>query len=983
MRRFLAALVTLAALSCFADADLYIDLTYFKANPATNRWTTLQWMNPVPGNLYNYTSTAAGGFWVSNATVGDIVGTVKQKGTASEIRFQVTIGDDDTGTLYASNITSVLGIQTYPSTARSSYSIAAANNRFARIGSGGLSFVPQLGSANLTNWSALATNVLGSLVGSSPNALTNGDTRAISLASSLSVTSTVIANGNVVVGGVIYGNAAGVTNLPPIGFAATNTGTAGQVFKKIDANTGYWADDDGGGSVSFASVANTYTGLVFTAREGAPLNINIGNLKRLRMDLSAQTPDIWLLGDDALNPHNTLIESLDNWATRGGSTLGWDIGPYMGTWYAGTITHPTWAGTVEPFNSYVGMANGSSITNQFNSYGGAINGITTTHVAPLFWKSNSFGTLTVITQSLVSGVLGTPGVLKVIDCNNASTLTAATTNIYLGAAVPNLTASVYSSGTNMIYSIAQVNTNAGSGYSFSQFHGGSFDINNLMTNSFKSNTLRQFMAPFPPSLVLFHDGNTSNSLYNGLSLFHQMVTNAGYTTDIASVSGIPRTNDLDTARTERLSVLNWARDTGRTALDTWSLFEPFDVTSFIPYYTDDAVHLTTLGHEAVTSRVIGWLGLDAASLTTLQYRYRETISNVITATISSPEGSSGGIRFSNNIYVGWPSNSRRIIDNRATVGTATAAGSTSHTIQTYSENNNHGLGIGVADGVTGGYWSSDGSLLFAYMNGGSGSLRARFDLANSTNYFTGGLGASFFKGAASWTNLTDVPAGFADGTDDGSGGSFTLTMNPNQFGQAGGTTNFISGAATTNINHWKTLVLRSEDAGNDITLSNHSEKILINSTASPFTADTEIGEDIKTRTFYGTSNNITGGISAGSIGTTTLNVSGAATVSQGVLYATNGLASGYPIDFSKSFFGLATNNTVPVGVATGWINTNWNQCMWGITNTAGSGTPIQISVPAWGQYLPGGGTVPYVTNYAIVLFWSTYGAGTNYMVISR
>jgi hypothetical protein len=298
----------------------------------------------------------------------------------------------------------------------------------------------------------------------------------------------------------------------------------------------------------------------------------------------------------------------------------------------------------------------------------------------------------------------------------------------------------------MIYGIGQVNTNAGTGYKFSQFHGGSFDINNLMTNDFKSNTLRQFMAPFPPSLVLFHDGNTSNSLYNGLSLFHQMVTNAGYSTDIASVTGIPRTNDLATARTERLSVLNWARDTGRTALDTWSLFQPFDVTSFIPYYTADAVHLTTLGNEVVTSRVIDWLGLDAASLTTLQYRYRETISNVITATISSPEGSSGGIRFSNNIYVGWPSNSRRIIDNRATVGTATAAGSTSHTIQTYSENNNHGLGIGVADGVTGGYWSSDGSLLFAYMNGGSGSLRARFDLANSTNYFTGGLGASFFKG---------------------------------------------------------------------------------------------------------------------------------------------------------------------------------------------------------------------------------------------
>jgi len=528
-----------------------------------------------------------------------------------------------------------------------------------------------------------------------------------------------------------------------------------------------------------------------------PQHINAGGMRELKADQASQVLHIWLLGDDALNPHAALVNSLDRYLYRGGSTLGWDVGPYMGTWNAGTITHPTWAGTVEPFNSYVGMANGSSITNQFNAYGGAINGTTTTHVAPLFWKSNSFGTLTVITQSLVNGVLGTPAVLKVIDCNNAGELTAATTNIYVGGAVPNLTASVYSSGSNMIYSISQVNTNAGSGYMLSQFHGGSFDINNLMTNSFKSNTLRQFMAPFPPSLVLFHDGNTSNSLYNGLSLFHQMVTNAGYATDIASVTGIPRTNDLATGNGERAAVLNWARDTARTAIDTYGMFLPFDVATFVPFYTADAVHLTTLGNAVVGGEVIRWLGLDYPSAASQSDLSKLSISNLTTATLSHPAGSSGGIRTSNNFYLGWPSNPRRIIDNRTTVAAITAVDPTTHTLQLYSENNNHGIGIGTVGGGTGGYWMSDGSILFVYGNGGAGTLRAQFDVANSvftfggtitaTNgYFVGSGGIKISTGTGTPEGAVTAPVGSLFLRSDG-GATTTLYVKTSGTGNTGWT----------------------------------------------------------------------------------------------------------------------------------------------------------------------------------------------------
>lgn len=558
------------------------------------------------------------------------------------------------------------------------------------------------------------------------------------------------------------------------------------------------------GTAPYAGTANTYTGVVYTAGVGGPNQVNIGNLKKLKSDMASQVVNIWLFGDDALNPHTSLINSLDRYLYRGGSMLGWDVGPYMGSWYAGTITHPTWAGTVEPFNSYVGMATGSSITNQYNSYGGQINGITTTHVTPLFWKSNSFGTLTVITQSLVNGVLGTPSVLRVIDCNNSSTLTAATTNIYLGGAVPNLTASVYSTGTNMIYGIGQINTNAGSGYNFSQFHGGSFDINNLMTNSFKSNTLRQFMAPFPPSLALFHDGNTSNSLYNGLTLFHDMVANAGYATDIASVTGIPRTNDLATGDGERLSVINWARATGRTAIDTYGLFLPFDVTTFIPYYTSDAVHLTTLGNAVVGGEVVKWLGLDYPGVSAQQQLPKLTVSNLVTATLSHPAGSSGGIRTSNNFYLGWPNNAVRIIDNSTLVPTITAATPT-HTLQLYSENNNHGIGLGTASGVTGGYWMSDGSILFVYGNGGAGALRARFDVANSVYSFVGNVVATSGTFIGDGSGLTNLPSGgsttitnttSAAGVVTGGSGSFGIGTNLTSV--AGGTNSFFVAAAAAN-----------------------------------------------------------------------------------------------------------------------------------------------------------------------------------------
>lgn len=225
-------LLCLLAMPCLAAVHVYFPLSGFNANPSSNRWVTLQPSTPFPGNIYNYTSSIAGGFWVSNFWVGDTIGVIKQKGTASEIRFQVTVSSDDSGELYATNITSVIGAQTYPSTGRSAYSIDAANARFARVGSGGLSFVPQYGSGNLTNWSSLSTNVLGSSGG-------GGSATNVFFLASSNVTPSTVSGSNVFT----------VTGTVPSATAATSSTN---VYSSIlrDTNNGapvlrLYQDNDG------------------------------------------------------------------------------------------------------------------------------------------------------------------------------------------------------------------------------------------------------------------------------------------------------------------------------------------------------------------------------------------------------------------------------------------------------------------------------------------------------------------------------------------------------------------------------------------------------------------------------------------------------------------------------------------------------------------------------------------------------------------
>jgi len=148
------------AFSAAAQTHVYFDLAApsFNASPASNRWVTLQALTPFAGNLVNYTSSAAGIFYASNLYEGDYAGVINQKGPASRITFQVSVTGNNLGVIGATNITSVPGVQTYPTAGRSAWSIQADDNRFIQLSN--------------SLYASSGTNL-------PPSALTNNDTRAL------------------------------------------------------------------------------------------------------------------------------------------------------------------------------------------------------------------------------------------------------------------------------------------------------------------------------------------------------------------------------------------------------------------------------------------------------------------------------------------------------------------------------------------------------------------------------------------------------------------------------------------------------------------------------------------------------------------------------------------------------------------------------------------------------------------------------------
>lgn len=155
-----------------------LNAPHFNAYPSSNRWVTLQPLTPFPGNLVNYTSGPAGTFVVSNMYRGDYAGVVKPKGTAGQILFQITVTAEDLGVIGATNITSVPGVQTYPTSGRAAWTIQASDLRYLVNATGAVGVVSATNIAAYqaflatNNYAVTVTNIIDGYPGSNINATT-------------------------------------------------------------------------------------------------------------------------------------------------------------------------------------------------------------------------------------------------------------------------------------------------------------------------------------------------------------------------------------------------------------------------------------------------------------------------------------------------------------------------------------------------------------------------------------------------------------------------------------------------------------------------------------------------------------------------------------------------------------------------------------------------------------------------------------------
>ena len=1003
MRRFFALLFFILATGSLPAGDLLVDAHYANSVTVTNRRVALKLQQPgavvagpwlVAGDfVVQYTDT--NGITVfSNVLAGGYSLTIYG---SPERSFAFGMPDTN-GTVSAASL--IGNTNTTPVY----YTASQVDLLLAALEVGGLAFIPQLGSANLTNWSTLATNVLGSLVGSSPNALTNGDTRAISLASSLSVTSTFIANGNAVVGGVIYGNAAGVTNLPPKGFAATNTGTAGQVFKKIDANTGYWADDDSSGSSSggtnvyyggSVTTSNVLTKIASGERTNANAFMGYGGLQ-LSTAVYGQSATgnynyrngVEFLGagwngtpidySDLANHPSGFIHMLTNWggstgfnslvlhiATPGAIRLEPNYGePTFGVGY---LTLGNEDGNAKVFINDVNQSttngadgNGYSQPLYFSTKG--INGGTERTATPAImgrWAGTNsgagayegwyaaelsfmsrgptadtdwptFGRL-FPTQTIEVGRMRTNGWQFFGPVNLVqSTVTLQATNVVLDFNSASSSDIALASGVTNRFSTVNVNAYGGTTnleQRWFRIRSGGLDTPlQWPTWSVGSESGASTLPTvLPATNILFLRLSSWGSGDTNVVADWRMSPDTTFAYDSDAVTFFTAASITDATQKGAVDYLVKSLKAGNLWTNMIAVYpfvggasnkhalnlkapSTYPITFTSTGVTHDGSGITGDGSSGYGAIPLDWtsaIGGSAISNFHVAVYNKTTTPTDGRAFIGGRNGSSVGVgltRESASVGVRGAMNS---LGPNAIVNLSTDLRGA--LIETRA-NSTAAFEIATRLGVTS--TSSDSTAvpttnpyLLAYNFNGSASL---FTTANLT-YASLGYGFTpaqltnlvyildnydrarsattipyNYVYTGSGSGLSSVPATAMAGGSQGQvvtwhgsgaiwsnppagGSTFTLTMNPNQFAQAGGTTNIKSGATMTNVNQWGNFVLRSEDASNDITVTNHSQKLKINSTANPYAADTEIGEDIKTRTFYGGSNNITGGISAGSI----------------------------------------------------------------------------------------------------------------------
>lgn len=134
MRKVFSLILAAAPLIAAGQTHVWFNLSDFNANPTTNRTVTLQRMQPVIGNLTEYTTGTNGYFYASNLLVGDYDVVIRPRGQAGQIAVQVTVTDESLGIIGANTNTSVRGVQTYPQSGRSAWTIASSDGRYLPSG---------------------------------------------------------------------------------------------------------------------------------------------------------------------------------------------------------------------------------------------------------------------------------------------------------------------------------------------------------------------------------------------------------------------------------------------------------------------------------------------------------------------------------------------------------------------------------------------------------------------------------------------------------------------------------------------------------------------------------------------------------------------------------------------------------------------------------------------------------------------------------
>ena len=131
------------------NPNLQIDLPYFGANPATNRYVTYQQTTPFLGNLVGAYSDSVTGMVIFPSVPSGVLNIVITAPPGSKIPFNVNILPNDSGTVDATNRLSNSG-PTYPA-GSTSWSIATSDQRYALSTNQAQYYVPQNTFTNATN----------------------------------------------------------------------------------------------------------------------------------------------------------------------------------------------------------------------------------------------------------------------------------------------------------------------------------------------------------------------------------------------------------------------------------------------------------------------------------------------------------------------------------------------------------------------------------------------------------------------------------------------------------------------------------------------------------------------------------------------------------------------------------------------------------------------------------------------------------------